>query len=135
MTVIDPNTGLTITCEPWEYSELCRQHGWIKTTYETNTVTSKAKPYKPGIPQRERFERMSQKLRDWIEKEPKTEHIEVNFIVNEKANDGRKGIQFIDAGNSSLFDIIIWDWPRIGLVDGAVYTPDELLTTGEAGKE
>ena len=38
MTVIDPNTGLTITCQPWEYAELCKQHGWIKTTYETNTL-------------------------------------------------------------------------------------------------
>lgn len=38
MTVIDPNTGLLITCQPWEYAELCKQHGWIKTRYETNTV-------------------------------------------------------------------------------------------------
>ena len=38
MTVIDPNTGLMITCEPWEYAELCKQHGWIKTAYETNTA-------------------------------------------------------------------------------------------------
>lgn len=37
MTVIDPNTGLMITCEPWEYAELCKQRGWIKTKYETNT--------------------------------------------------------------------------------------------------
>lgn len=40
MTVIDPNTGLMITCEPWEYTELCKQRGWIKTTYETNTTPS-----------------------------------------------------------------------------------------------
>lgn len=39
MTVIDPNTGLLITCEPWEYAELCKQHGWIKTGYETNTTS------------------------------------------------------------------------------------------------
>lgn len=38
MTVVVPNTGLLITCEPWEYAELCKQHGWIKTTYETNTT-------------------------------------------------------------------------------------------------
>ena len=38
MTVIDPNTGLMITCEPWEYAELCKSHGWIKTAYETNTA-------------------------------------------------------------------------------------------------
>ena len=43
MTVIDPNTGLMITCEPWEYAELCKQHGWIKTTYEANTITSQEK--------------------------------------------------------------------------------------------
>lgn len=40
MTVIDPNTGLLITCEPWEYAELCKQRGWIKTVYETNTTPS-----------------------------------------------------------------------------------------------
>ncbi len=38
MTVVDPNTGLLITCQPWEYAELCKQRGWIKTTYETNTA-------------------------------------------------------------------------------------------------
>jgi hypothetical protein len=38
MTVIDPNTGLLITCEPWEYAELCKSNGWIKTTYETDTT-------------------------------------------------------------------------------------------------
>lgn len=38
MNVIDPNTGLLITCQPWEYAELCKQRGWIKTTYETNTT-------------------------------------------------------------------------------------------------
>ena len=38
MTVIDPNTGLLITCQPWEYAELCKQHGWIKTKHETNTT-------------------------------------------------------------------------------------------------
>lgn len=35
--VIDPNTGLLLTCQPWEYAELCKSHGWIKTRYETNT--------------------------------------------------------------------------------------------------
>ena len=38
MTIIDPNTGLTITCEPWEYAELCKQRGWIKTVYEASTT-------------------------------------------------------------------------------------------------
>lgn len=41
MTVVDPNTGLLITCEPWEYAELCKQLGWIKTAYETNTTPIK----------------------------------------------------------------------------------------------
>lgn len=36
--IIDPNTGLLITCQPWEYAELCKQHGWIKNRYETNTT-------------------------------------------------------------------------------------------------
>jgi hypothetical protein len=82
------------------------------------------------------FERMKEQLRDWVEQAPKTKHIEVNFIVNEKANDGRQGVQFIDFDEKpSLFAITFWDWPRIGLVDGAVYTPEELLNTGEAGKE
>ena len=102
---------------------------------DNEQILSKVKQYEPGMPQSVIFERMKQDLRDWIEKEPKTEHIEVNFIVNEKANDGRKGVQFIDADEPDLFDVIIWDWPRIGLVDGAVYTPAELLITGEAGKE
>lgn len=47
MTVIDPNTGLLITCQPWEYAELCRQHGWIKTTYETNTTPSQKYDFTP----------------------------------------------------------------------------------------
>lgn len=40
MTVIDPNTGLLITCQPWEYAELCKSHGWIKTAYATDTTPS-----------------------------------------------------------------------------------------------
>ena len=102
---------------------------------DNEQILGKVKQYEPGMPPREEFERMKEQLREWIEKEPKTEHIEVNFIINEEANDGRKGIQFIDADSSRLFDIIFWDWPRIGLKNGAVYTPDELLITGEAGKE
>lgn len=38
MMVIDPNTGLLLTCQPWEYAELCKSHGWIKNRYETNTT-------------------------------------------------------------------------------------------------
>lgn len=87
------------------------------------------------LPPREWFNRMKQDLRNWIEKEPKTKHIKVNFVIEEKENEARQGVQFIDADSSSLFDIIIWDWPRIGLVDGAEYTAEELLITGEAGEE
>lgn len=47
MTVVDPNTGLTITCQPWEYAELCRQHNWVKTTYETNAVSSQKYDFTP----------------------------------------------------------------------------------------
>lgn len=46
MIVVDPNTGLTITCQPWEYAELCRQHNWVKTIYETNTGMEWAKKAK-----------------------------------------------------------------------------------------
>lgn len=105
---------------------------------DNERILGKVKRYEPGIPPSEKFERMKEQLRKWIEKKPKIEHIEVNFIVNEKANDGRLGIQFLDADdNRELedFDIIVWDWPRVGLKDGAIYTPDELLITGEAGKE
>jgi len=106
---------------------------------DNKRILGKVKRYNPGIPPREKFERMKEQLREWIEKEPKIEHIEVNFILNDKANDGRLGIQFMDYDENRTsdqgYDIIIWDWPRVGLVDGAVYTPDELLITGEAGKE
>lgn len=47
MTVVDPNTGLMITCQPWEYAELCKQHGWVKTTYETNTAPSQKYVFTP----------------------------------------------------------------------------------------
>ena len=47
MTVIDPNTGLTITCQPWEYIELCKQRGWIKTVYETNTTSVQEHSFTP----------------------------------------------------------------------------------------
>ncbi len=41
--VIDPNTGLLLTCQPWEYAELCKSHGWIKTKYEANTTPPEEK--------------------------------------------------------------------------------------------
>ena len=47
MTVVDPHTGLTITCQPWEYAELCEQHNWVKTTYETNTARSQKYDFTP----------------------------------------------------------------------------------------
>ena len=47
MTVIDPNTGLTITCQPWEYAELCKQRGWIKTTYETSATPAQELDFTP----------------------------------------------------------------------------------------
>lgn len=47
MTVVDPNTGLMITCQPWEYAELCRQHGWIKTVYETSTTPIQKRSFMP----------------------------------------------------------------------------------------
>lgn len=105
---------------------------------DNEKILGKVKRYKPEIPPCEKLERMKEQLRGWIEKKPKIEHIEVNFVVDEKANDGRLGIQFLDADDNrdiEDFDIIIWDWPRVGLVDGEIYTPDELLITGEAGKE
>lgn len=105
---------------------------------DNERIIGKVKRYEPGIPPSEKFERMKEQLRKWIEKKPKIEHIEVNFVEDEKANDYRLGVQFLDADdNRELedFDIIVWDWPRVGLKDGAIYTPDELLITGEAGKE
>ena len=71
MTIIDPNTGLMITCEPWEYAELCKRQGWIKTKYETNTTpvqkfdfTSNTVPIKKYsfIPPEERAEM------EWVKK-------------------------------------------------------------------
>lgn len=47
MTVIDPNTRLMITCQPWEYVELCKQRGWIKTTYETSVMSAQKRSFTP----------------------------------------------------------------------------------------
>lgn len=104
---------------------------------DNEQILGKVKKYEPGRVRRVIFERMKQDLRDWIEKEPKVEAIEIHFVINEKANDDRTGIQFVDAYDNrrTNSDILIWDWPWIGLTDGAIYTPDELLITGEAGKE
>lgn len=35
MTFVDPNTGILVTCSPWEYAEMAKDRGWIKTTWES----------------------------------------------------------------------------------------------------
>lgn len=83
------------------------------------------------IPPHEKFERMKQDLRDWIDRnEP--EKIRIYFSEGE---DGRPGVLFEDRTHLEHTPLVIMDWPRIGLKDGGAYTPDELLITGEAGKE
>lgn len=104
----------------------------LKTVEEIAELRSKK--HEPEIPPREKFERMKQDLRDWIEKN-KIDKIKTWFYTD---RGGRLGIQFRDAdGDCAILDnaIMIWGWPRIGLVNGGTYTPDELLITGEAGKE
>lgn len=115
-------------------------HDRLKTTEEiterllredNERIFGKVKQYEPGMPQRVIFERMKQDLRDWIEKN-KIDSIQT-FIHTEP--DGRRGVKFSDMTNDGSNHLIIVGWPAIGLVDGACYTPDELLITGEAGKE
>lgn len=81
MTILDPDTGLLITCEPWEYAELCKRQGWIKTTYETNTTpiqkydfttrTVPSQEYEVGEIPPEELEK--QKKRPYFNKEEKDE--------------------------------------------------------------
>ena len=114
-------------------------HNRLKTVEEIAELRTKrrqndhrqSQTFKPGIPPREKFERMKQDLRDWIEKN-EVKSIQT-FIQTEP--DGRRGVLFRDATNKGDNTMIIIGWPSIGLVDGAAYTPDELLITGEAGKE
>lgn len=47
MIIIDPSTGLTITCQPWEYNELCKQRGWIKTVYATSATPVQKRGFTP----------------------------------------------------------------------------------------
>ena len=91
----------------------------------------KAKRYEPGMPQRVIFEQMKQDLRDWIEKN-KIDKIRV-FHYSDPA--GRRGVLFKDKTNKGENTLVLIGWPTIGLKDGGTYTPDELLITGEAGKE
>lgn len=35
MTFVDPDTGLVITCQPWEYAEMAKVRGWYKTKLES----------------------------------------------------------------------------------------------------
>lgn len=98
---------------------------------EDGQSTGEAKQYDTRLPQRERFERMKQQLRYWTERN-KIDQIQT-YVHTEP--DGRRGVQFIDKANAGDNRLTIIGWPTIGLVDGATYTPDELLITGEAGKE
>lgn len=91
----------------------------------------KVKRYEPGMPQSVVFERMKQDLRDWIEKN-EIGKIRV-FHYSDPA--GRRGVLFKDKTNKGENTLVLIGWPTIGLRDGGTYTPDELLITGEAGKE
>lgn len=98
---------------------------------DNERILGKVKRYEPTMPKGATFERMKQDLRDWIE-ENKIKSIQV-FMHTEP--NGRRGVKFSDMTNDGDNHLIIVGWPPIGLVDGAIYTPDELLITGEAGKE
>lgn len=91
----------------------------------------KVKRYEPGMPQSVVFERMKQDLRDWIEKN-EIDKIKTWFYTD---RGGRRGVMFTDKTNAGDNTLIIIGWPIVGLKDGGTYTPDELLITGEAGKE
>ena len=82
MNIIDPNTGLLITCQPWEYAELCKQHGWIKTTYETNTTPS------------QKYDFMTSTVPNQ-EKEPKTSYIEKMILGEEDKAIAEKAAKLI----------------------------------------
>lgn len=115
-------------------------HDRLKTTEEiterllredNEQIIGKVKSYEPGMPQREIFNRMKQGLRDWIEKND-VRTIQTCFHTEPN---GKNGVRFIDTNNRGDNHLIIIDWPRIGLIDGAEYTAEELLITGEAGEE
>lgn len=98
---------------------------------DNEQILGKVKRYEPTLSPRVKFERMKQDLSDWIDKnEP--EKIRLFFSEDE---DGRPGVLFEDRTHLEHTPLVIMEWPTIGLKDGGTYTPDELLITGEAGKE
>lgn len=34
MTLVDIDTGLVVTCQPWEYGEMAKSRGWFRTKWE-----------------------------------------------------------------------------------------------------
>lgn len=98
---------------------------------DNEQILGEVKQYRLELPPRVAFERMKQDLRDWIEKN-KIDKIKT-WLYTDRG--GRRGVMFGDKTNAGDNTIIIIGWPTVGLVDGEVYTPDELLITGEAGKE
>lgn len=98
---------------------------------DNEQILGNVKQYEPGMPQRVISERMKQDLRDWIKKN-EVETIKAYFHT---LPDGRRGVRFVDKDHANNWSLTIIGWPTVGLVDGATYTPDELLITGEAGKE
>lgn len=120
---------------------------------DNDRIIGKVKPYEPSfcfehnqdkpckvcaekdrkLPPHEEFKRMKQELRDWIEKEPRADKIKAWFVENEET--GEKGVEFeaMNRGLGATLDL--YNWPRIGLKNGAEYTAEELLITGEAGEE
>ena len=118
-------------------------HERLKTTEEiterllredNDRIIGKVKPYEPGepkLPPREEFKRMKQHLRNWIEKNEIVK-IETRYYSDEL---GRRGVSFVDKTNAGDNRLTIIGWPTIGLADGAVYRPEAILITGEAGEE
>lgn len=98
---------------------------------DNDRIIGKVKSYEPGLPPREAFKRMKEQLREWIEKN-NMRSIRIDIRTEP---DGRRSVQFTDRTNAGDNRLIIIGWPTIGLVDGAIYKPEELLITGEAGEE
>lgn len=107
------------------------QRGEERPRREDNEqILGKVKQYRLELPPRIAFERMKLDLRDWIKR---NEIGEIQIYIHTEP-DGRRGVRFIDRSNGGDNQLLIIGWPANGLVDGAIYTPDELLITGEAGK-
>lgn len=115
--------GATTTFDTWNWE--CDQMMLRKDSSEAK------EPGQSKLPPREKFENMKRILRNWIEKN------EINFIQTfiHTEPDGRRGVRFFDRTNKGNNSLTFIGWPTIGLKDGATYTPEELLLTGEAGKE